>query len=171
MRLPGVSTTETDKLNESGVGGDEMTTSNTVGASTDRANIVVTWILRIAGAALLVGMAYIHYHLYVAGYHLTAVGPAFIANAILGVLAAIAVLAMPYKLLSITTVLSSLLLLGTLAALLISIYGSLFGYKETTTAPLLKTTYVVEIAGVIVLAVLSALVARRYGMWKWLPGH
>ncbi|HEX5405775.1 MAG TPA: hypothetical protein VFX16_26165 [Pseudonocardiaceae bacterium] len=148
-----------------------MATSNTVGASTDRANFVVTLILRIAGAALLVGMAYIHYHLYVAGYHLTAVGPAFIANAVLGIIAAIAVLVMPSKLLSITSALSSLLMLGTFAALMISIYAGLFGYKETTTAPLLKTTYVVEIAGTIVLAVLAILVARRHGMWKWMPGH
>jgi hypothetical protein len=142
-----------------------------VGTSTDRANIVVTWILRIAGAALLVGMAYIHYHLYVTGYHLTAVGPAFIVNAVLGIIAAIAVLAMPYKMLGITAAASALLELGTFVALLISIYGSLFGYKESTSAPLLKTTYIVEIAGAIVLAVLAVMVIRRHGLWRWLPGR
>jgi hypothetical protein len=148
-----------------------MATSNTVGTSTTRVNPVVLVILRIAGAALLVGMAYIHLHLYNAGYHLTAVGPAFIVNAVLGVLAAIAVLAMPNKMLGITAALSSLLELGTLAALLISIYGSLFGYKETLTAPLLHTTFAVESAGVVVLAVLAVLAARGFGMWKWLPNR
>jgi hypothetical protein len=149
-----------------------MATSGTVGASTTaRSNVAVIWTLRIVGAALLVGMAYIHFHLYAAGYHLTAVGPAFIVNGVLGIIAAIAVLAMPYKMLGITAALSSLLELGTFAALLISIYGSLFGYQESTSAPLLKTTYIVEIAGFIVLGVLAILVSRRHGMWKWLPGR
>jgi hypothetical protein len=146
-----------------------MATSETVGASTARTNLVVIWTLRIVGAALLVGMGYIHYHLYVAGYHLTAVGPAFIANAILGVLAGIAVLAFPVRMLGIVAALSALLELGTLAALLISIYGSLFGYQETLAAPLLKTTFAVESAGVVVLAVLAVLAVRGWGMWKWLP--
>jgi hypothetical protein len=148
-----------------------MATSHTVGASTERANVAVMVILRIAGAALLVGMAWIHFHLYSAGYHLTAVGPAFIANGVLGIIAAIAVLAMPKKMLGITAAASSLLELGTLVALLISIYGSLFGYKESTSAPLLKTTFAVEGAGFIVLAVLAILAIRHYGLWKWLPGR
>lgn len=148
-----------------------MATSETVGASTARANLVVMWTLRIVGAALLVGMAYIHYHLYVAGYHLTAVGPAFIANAILGLIAAIAVLAFPNRMLGIVAALSALLQLGTLAALLISIYGSLFGYHESLTAPLLRTTFAVESAGVVVLAVLAVVATRGWGMWKWLPGR
>jgi hypothetical protein len=148
-----------------------MTTSHTVGASTERANVAVMVILRIAGAALLVGMAWIHFYLYGAGYHLTAVGPAFIANGVLGIIAGIAVLVMPKKMLGITSALSSLLELGTLAALLISIYGSLFGYQESTSAPLLKTTFAVEGAGFVVLAVLAVLAIRHYGLWKWLPGR
>lgn len=147
-----------------------MATSGTVGASTTASsNVVVTVTLRIVGAALLVGMAYIHFHLYATGYYLTAVGPAFIANAVLGIIAAIAILAMPKKMLGITATLSSLLLVGTLAALLISLYGSLFGYQESSTAPLLKSTFAVESAGVVVLAVLAVLATRRHGMWKWLP--
>jgi hypothetical protein len=149
-----------------------MATSGTVGTSTTaRSNVAVMWTLRIVGAALLVGMAYIHFHLYVAGYHLTAVGPAFIVNAVLGIVAAIAILAMPNKMLGITATLSSLLELGTFVALLISIYGSLFGYHESTSAPLLKTTYIVEIAGFIVLGVLAVLAIRRHGLWNWLPNR
>jgi hypothetical protein len=144
-----------------------MATSDTVGASTARSNVVVLVILRIVGAALLVGMAYIHYHLYVAGYHLTAVGPAFIANAVLGLLGAIGLLVLPNRMLAIMSTLGALLSLGTMGALLISIYGSLFGYKEVLSAPLLKTTFAVESAGVVVLAVLAVLAARQFGMWKW----
>jgi hypothetical protein len=147
-----------------------MATSDTMEASTARSNVVVLVILRIVGAALLVGMAYIHLHLYMAGYYLTAVGPAFIANAVLGVLGAIGLLALPNRMLAIISTLGALLSLGTLAALLISIYGSLFGYQETMTAPLLKSTFAVESAGIVVLVVLAALAGRRFGMWKWLPG-
>lgn len=148
-----------------------MATSDTVGASTARSNVVVLVILRIVGAALLVGMGYIHIHLYQAGYYLTAVGPAFIANAVLAVLGAIALLAFPNKMLGLVSTLGALLSLGTLAALLISIYGSLFGYKETLTAPLLKSTFAVESVGVVLLAVLAVMATRWFGMWKWLPGR
>lgn len=148
-----------------------MATSETVGASTARSNVVVLVVMRIVSAALLVGMAYIHFHLYRAGYYLTAVGPAFIANAVLGLLGAIGVLALPNKMLSIISTLGALLSLGTLAGLLISLYGSLFGYQETGDAPLLKSTFVVESAGIVVLAVLAVLAARAFGMWKWLPGR
>ncbi|HEX3646976.1 MAG TPA: hypothetical protein VHV49_01035 [Pseudonocardiaceae bacterium] len=140
-------------------------------ASTARSNVVVVVILRIAGAALLLGMAYIHFHLYQAGYYLTAVGPAFIANAVVALLGAIAVLVLPNRFLALMSTLGSLLSLGTLAALLISLFGSLFGYTESPDAPLLKTTFVVESAGVVVLAVLAVLAARQFGMWKWRPAR
>lgn len=148
-----------------------MATSDTVGTSTARTNVVVLVILRIVGAALLLGMAYIHIHLYQAGYYLTAVGPAFIANAVLGGLGAIGLLAFPNKMLGIVSALGSVLSLGTLAALLISIYASLFGYKETLSAPLLKSTFAVESLGIVLLAVLAVMATRSFGMWKWLPGR
>ncbi|HEX5114140.1 MAG TPA: hypothetical protein VFW65_02975 [Pseudonocardiaceae bacterium] len=148
-----------------------MATSDTMGASTARSNVVALVVLRIVSALLLLGMAYIHFHLYRAGYYLTAVGVPFIINSVLGLLGAIALVVVPNKMLAIMGTLGSLLSLGTLAALLISIYGSLFGYHETLSAPLLKSTFAVESAGVVVLAVLAVLAARRFGMWKWLPGR
>lgn len=148
-----------------------MTTSDTMQrAGSTRGNAVILIALRIAGAGLLVGMAWIHYHLWALGYSsVPLIGPLFLANAIIGVLLAAAVLAMPGKLLSITATLSSLFTLGTLAALLVSLFWSLFGFKESSSAPLLNTTLIVEGAGVIVLAVLAMLAARGNGMWKWLP--
>ncbi|HEY1570498.1 MAG TPA: hypothetical protein VGG05_04080 [Pseudonocardiaceae bacterium] len=148
-----------------------MATSETVGASTARSNVVVLVVLRIVGALLLLGMAYIHFHLYATGYYLTAVGVPFIINAVLGLLGAIALAVVPNRMLAIMSTLGSLLSLGTLAALLISIYGSLFGYHETLSAPLLKSTFAVESAGVVVLAVLAVLAARRFGMWQLTGGR
>lgn len=148
-----------------------MTTSDTMQrAGSTRGNAVILIALRIVGAALLVGMAWIHYHLWGLGYSsVPLIGPLFLVNAVVGVLLAVAVLALPGKLLSITATLSSLFTLGTLAALVVSMVWSLFGFHETPGAPLLKTTLIVEGAGVIVLAVLAMLAARGNGMWKWLP--
>ncbi|HEX5400879.1 MAG TPA: hypothetical protein VFX16_01110 [Pseudonocardiaceae bacterium] len=135
-----------------------------------RGNVVLTVGLRIVGAVLLVGMAWIHYHLWGIGYNtVSLIGPLFLVNAIVGALLAIAVLAVPGRMLGITATLSSLFTLGTLAALLVSLFWGLFGFKESIGAPLLKTTLVVEGAGVIILAILGALAARGDGMWQWLP--
>lgn len=148
-----------------------MATSDTMQrSSSTRGNAVLMIALRIVGAGLLVGMAWIHYHLWGLGYSsVPVIGPLFLANAIIGVLLAVAVLALPGKLQGITATLSSLFTLGTLLALLVSMSWGLFGFKESTGAPLLKTTLIVEGAGVIVLAVLAVLAARGKGMWKWLP--
>ncbi|HEY3752270.1 MAG TPA: hypothetical protein VGL80_24060 [Pseudonocardiaceae bacterium] len=148
-----------------------MATSDTaVRPATARGNFLLTVGLRVVGAALLLGMAWIHYHLWGIGYNtVSLIGPLFLVNAIVGVVLAIAVCAVPGRMLGIMATLSSLFTLGTLAALLVSMFWGLFGFKETTAAPLLKTTLVVEAAGVIILAILGVLAARGDGMWKWLP--
>ena len=126
--------------------------------------------LRIVGALTLLGMAYIHYHLWGIGYNtVSLIGPLFLVNAIASAILAIAVVTVPRGLLGITSALSSLFTLGTLAALLVSLFWGLFGFKETTAAPLLKTTLLVEGVGVLVLAILAALAARGEGLWRWLP--
>jgi hypothetical protein len=146
------------------------TSDTTVRPAAARGNLVLTVGLRIVGAALLVGMAWIHYHLWGIGYNtVSLIGPLFLVNAIVGALLAIAVLVVPGRMLGITATLSSLFTLGTLAALLVSMFWGLFGFKETTGAPLLKTTLLVEAAGVVFLAILGLLAARGDGMWKWLP--
>jgi hypothetical protein len=145
-----------------------MTTSDTVRPATTRSNVVLLVTLRIVGAALLVGMAWIHYHLWGLGYSsVSLIGPLFLTNAIVGVLLAVVVLFIPGRLLAITSALSSLFTLGTLAALLVSIFWGLFGFVETFSGPLVKTTLAVEIAGVVLLAVLAAVAAQRSGMWDW----
>lgn len=143
-----------------------MTTSETVRPAAARSNVVVLVATRIVGAALLVGMAWIHYHLWGEGYSsVSLIGPLFLTNAIAGVLLALVVLLIPGRMLGVTAALSSLFTLGTLAALLVSIFWGLFGFTESFQGPLVTTTLVVEIAGV---AALAALAARAGGMWGWL---
>lgn len=147
-----------------------MATSHTVDKARARGNVALMIGLRIVGAALLVGMAWIHYYLWGLSYSsVPVIGPLFLVNAIVGVLLAIAVIVIPSRMLGITAALSSLFTLGTLAALLTSIFWGLFGFQETFQAPLIRTTLAVESAGVIVLAVLATLAARGDGMWRWLP--
>lgn len=153
-----------------------MTTSDTWRPATTRwltrwqAALLVG--LRVIGALLLLGMAYIHYFLWQSDDYssVNVIGSLFLVNVVIGVLLAAAVCCVPNRVLSVTAALSSLFTLGTLAALLASMVWSLFGFRESTQGPFVKTTVTVEALGVIVLAVLAALSARRSGMWQWLPG-
>jgi hypothetical protein len=147
-----------------------MTTSGTVRPTTVRSHLVVMITLRVVGALLLLGMAWIHYHLWNVGYNtVSLIGPLFLVNAIVGVALAVAVCVVPNRMLGIASSLSSLFTLGTLAALVVSLFWGLFGFHETVQAPLLRTTLFVEALGVLALAGLAALAARAEGMWRWLP--
>lgn len=149
-----------------------MTTSET------RRPVVAGWhpalliVLRVAGALLLLGMAWIHYFLWQSDDYssVNVIGPLFLVNVVIGVLLAVAVVSVPGRMLSVTSALSSLFTLGTLAALLTSLVWSLFGFRESTQGPFVKTTIAVEAFGVVVLAILAAVSARRSGMWQWVPG-
>jgi hypothetical protein len=111
---------------------------------------------RIVGAGLLLGMAWIHWHLYKLGFSsIPTIGPAFKANAVLGVIAAIAVLITPTRWLGVTAGGAALLDAGTLGALAVSLSVGLFGFHESTDAPLLPATVIVEVFGTIELAWLA----------------
>lgn len=110
------------------------------------------WPLRIVGAALLVAMGWIHWHLYDLGFStIPTIGPLFLLNAVLGVLAAVALLVTPSRWLPTVELGGALLSLGTLLALLLSLTVGLFGLKETWDAPLVDRTVLVESAGFVVL--------------------
>jgi hypothetical protein len=149
-----------------------MTTSETRRPAATAWQPALLIALRVVGALLLLGMAWIHYFLWQSNDYssVNVIGPLFLVNVVIGVLLAVAVISVPNRLLSVTSALSSLFTLGTLAALLVSMVWSLFGFRESTQGPFVKTTIAVEALGVIVLAVLAALGARRSGMWQWLPG-
>ncbi len=129
--------------------------------------------LRIVGAALLLGMAWIHWYLWAYSSYDTVpiIGPLFLINAIVGVVLAIAVCAAPGRLLGVASGLSSLFVLGTFLALVVSLVWGLFGLQETVQGPLVPTTMTVEPLGVIVLAVLAVLAIRHDGLLSWLPGR
>jgi hypothetical protein len=111
---------------------------------------------RVAGAGLLLAMAWIHWHLYEIGFsNIHLIGPAFLANAVLGCLAAIAVVLTPRRWLGLAAGASALLDAGTLGALVLSLTVGLFGFHETTSAALLPQTVVVEAVGTVVLAWLA----------------
>jgi hypothetical protein len=114
--------------------------------------------LRIVGVGLLVAMGWIHFYLWLDGGYrsVTLIGPLFLLNAIGGLVLAVALLVVPLRLLTVTTALATLFMAGTLGALLISLTPSgLFGFQESTLAPLVPTTLWVESAGVVMLVLLT----------------
>jgi len=123
---------------------------------------------RIAGAALLLGMAWIHWHLYPGFKTVHMIGPAFYANAALGALAAVAVLTTPRRWLGIVALLAGLLDAGTLGALLVSLTVGLFGFKESLSGAFVPLTIIVEALGA---ALLLALSWMHRDQLRALPGH
>ena len=122
----------------------------------------VLWGLRIVGALLLAATGWIHLDLWLDGYRtIDIIGPAFLLNTIGGFGLAALLLVTPRRFLPWVAGLGALFCAGTLAALLISTWWGLFGFKETTAASLWWESFWVELAGFVVLAALAALAARR----------
>lgn len=114
--------------------------------------------LRVLGAALLAATAWIHLHLWAAGYETIAwIGPLFLADAVGGFVLAAAVLPAPRRLLVWPAAAGVLLELGTLGGLVLSSTVGLFGFVESSAASLFWQSVAVEIAGAVVLAVLAVL--------------
>lgn len=119
-------------------------------------------VLRIVGAALLIGIAVIHGYLWQAGYRgIDVIGPAFLVDAVLGALGALAVLLAPRRLLPWAAAAGAVFALGTLAALVLSTTVGLFGFVESTQAQLWWESFWVELTAAAVLTVLAVLTTRR----------
>jgi hypothetical protein len=120
------------------------------------------WALRIAGALLLLAMAWIHWDLWRDGYRtIDVIGPAFLLDVVAGVVLALAALVAPPRLLSWAAALGALAAAGTLVALLLSTTVGLFGFTESTAAALWWESFWVELAAVVVLALLAVLSRGR----------
>jgi hypothetical protein len=144
----------------------EVQTSRAPVATQSRA---VVWTVRIVGAVLMVAMAYIHLRLYVTGArHIAWIGPLFMANVVLGFLAALAILVAPLRLLPWVAVLSGLLMIGTVLGLVLSLTVGLFGFHETW-GGLVLPSIIVEVAGFLVLFGYGAMevMARRRATGTW----
>lgn len=122
----------------------------------------VRLVVRVVGAGLLLGTAWIHQHLYSIGYStVPTIGPLFRLDAALALAAAIAVLLAPGRLFTLACAAGALLQLGTLGALLQSLTIGAFGFHETLDAPLVPQTFVVEGLGAAVL-VAGVLLSRQH---------
>jgi len=120
------------------------------------------WVLRVLGAVLLAGMAWIHLDLWLDGYRtIDVVGPAFLLNTLAGFGLAVLLLVVPRLLVGWVAVLGALTAAGTVAGLLLSTTVGLFGFVESTAADLWWESFWVEVAAVVVLGALAALTLRR----------
>lgn len=140
-----------------------MTAAPSRPGATTRPSTGVLWGLRLAGAALLAVMGWIHLDLWLQGYRdIHLIGPAFLLNALAGFGLAALLLVTPRRFVPWVAGLGVLTALGTLGGLLCSTFLGLFGFKETTSASLWWESFWVEVATVVVLLVLAALAARRH---------
>jgi hypothetical protein len=138
-----------------------MSTSHAGVASAARTGLTTGWLpvgmplrlaIRVVGAGLLLGMAWIHQHLYDVGYAtVPTIGPLFRLNAVLGLVAAVGVLVVPMPWWRLVCAAGALLQIGTLGALVQSLTIGAFGFKETLDAPYVPQTFAVEILGFLVL--------------------
>ena len=119
--------------------------------------------LRLLGAALLAGMAAIHGYLWGQGYDgIDVIGPAFLANTVLGFVAALLLLVAPLRWVPWVAAGGAVFAAGTLLALLLSTTVGLFGFFESTAAQLWWESFWVEAGAVVVLAALTVLARRRH---------
>lgn len=127
------------------------------------ADRLVLSICRALSAALLLVVGGSHLVLWFVGYGaIPLIGVAFLVNAIGGTLLALGVVVVRPRYLSIVTVLGALFMTATLGALALALTVGLFGFVDELTTPLVPTTLVLELAGVVVLTV-TAVVATRIG--------
>jgi hypothetical protein len=126
---------------------------------------VLTLGLRVVTAGLLGATAGIHLDLWSSyGYrHIPTIGALFLLNGIAGSILAVAVMGLPNRILPAATIGAAVFAASTLVALVISINGSLFGFTETSQAPLISQAIAVE-AGTIVAA--GALTGVRLMMMR-----
>jgi hypothetical protein len=116
---------------------------------------------RLLGVGLTGAMGWIHLQLWVDGYReVPVVGTLFLLNAIGAVLLAVALLAVPVRLLSVAAAATAVFTAGTLAALIISLTVSLFGVRESLQTPLAPATLIIESTGALIL-VLTAIIGAR----------
>jgi hypothetical protein len=123
----------------------------------------IGWPLRIAGAALLGATAGIHLHLYTTGYqHIPTIGKLFLLNGIAASVLCLAVVFAPKGISLAGAAFAGLgLEIGTGAGLIYTTHHTLFGFRDSFQAPYAKTSLYVEIAGAVVLAVLTLLALNQ----------
>ena len=123
-------------------------------------------VVRVLGAALLLGNGWVHWHLDDIGYStVPTIGPLFRLDGVTAVLLAVAVLVTPLPWWRLACAAGALMQIGTLAALGLSLTVGVLGFNETLDAPDLVPSVIVESLGfvVLLLGALSRPVAREHG--------
>ncbi len=118
---------------------------------------LVTVMLRIASAGLLVWIGYIHWHLWQEGYKsIPTNGPLFLVDAIAAAVLAAAMLVWASPLIGL---LASGFTVATIGALVISLAGGLFGFRESIHASFVVESLIFESITAIMLATWTVIAA------------
>ena len=127
---------------------------DTAGGTGRRAGALL---LRVACAALLAWIGYIHLHLWTEGYRQIPVdGPLFLLDAAAGYALALALLAWPRPLAGL---LAAGYVVSDVGALLLSLTVGLFGFKESISAAFVVQTLVIEAITLLALLAWTVLAA------------
>jgi hypothetical protein len=118
-------------------------------------------LLRLACAALLAWIGYIHLHLWLEGYRqIPTDGPLFLADAVAGFALAAALLAWPRPLAGLA---AAGYIASDIGALLISLTVGLFGFKESISAAYVVQTLTIETIALLALLIWTVLAAATPG--------
>ena len=113
---------------------------------------------RVVAAALVFATGAIHLYLYQDGFSsVPTIGRLFLANFVVAVVLGLAILVRGR---AVWSLLGAGFCLGTLAGFLVSVHWGLFGYQETLSGAWQERAAVVEVAGAIACAVLTAWLLR-----------
>ena len=113
-------------------------------------------VLAVAGAALMVWSGVIHLQLWSDGYRsISVIGPLFLIQGVVSVVLAV-VLAVFRRVVLLAA--GAVTMAATAAGLLLSVYVSLFGFRESLAVPYAMSSLVVEFTGAAVLAAAATLV-------------
>jgi len=114
-------------------------------------------LLRLASAALLAWIGYIHLHLWLEGYrHIPTDGPLFLLDAVAGFALAAALVAWPRPLAGL---LAAGYTAADIGALLVSLSVGLFGFHESISASFVVESLIIEAITVLTLLAWTVLVA------------
>ena len=127
---------------------------------------------RVVGAAMLALTAAVHLRLYSHyGYrHINNIGTLFMLNAVGGFALAVVVLGSPRRFLGLAAFAGAGYEATTLAGFVYALYHRLFGFQDSTHAPLWKTAVTAESVGIVVLSGITLLALNRRRTHRVLEG-
>jgi hypothetical protein len=119
---------------------------------------------RVVGVAMLALTAVVHLRLY-SHYdyrQINNIGTLFLLNVIGGFALALAVLGSPRRFLGLTAFAGAGYEATTLAGFVYALYHRLFGFQDSTHAPLWKTAVTAESIGIVVLSAITLVALNRW---------